>query len=405
MPDKWAQYAAPTKPQNAASDPWSQYAQKDAGDGNLSIPDQPSAVQQFQQGFDKMTQLEPHQMPHSMSDVGREALKGYDNLGRATIGMLAPLVHPLKTLQSAANTEADPLGGVEEVKHAIQNPLTTAEQLAPGFIAGEGMSAAKPLGEAMQRGGLELGNNVLGARGPKPFKYGANPARGAYEEGVLPALSKHSASMKLEEALPKAGQRVSDAVHASPMTAPASDIADSIDKPITSAANTMSGFGGGKSLDPIANLWSSMEEKAPNANQPIYGRNAPTDVPAPDLWHSIRNLDKNTRFNPDPEVEGVNELRREMRGGLRGNLETAVPGLKPISQRYGDLAGAQESLDRTMHSGTGLKKLLEVPMTPIESTVGRGMYSGGKMAAASAPILQGASRANALLQTLRKKEQ
>lgn len=159
---------------------------------------------------------------------------------------------------------------------------------------------------------------------------------------------------------------------------PVAKIGSSIEKPITQAADVMSGFGGGKPLDPIAKLWASMEEKAPGAGAPIYGPNAPANVSAPDLWRSIQNLDKNTRFNPDPEVEGVNELRRGIRGSLRGNLEEAVPGLKPISQRYADLKGAEEALDRTMHSGSGLSKMVKIPMFPIESGVGKAMFRGGQ---------------------------
>lgn len=102
---------------------------------------------------------------------------------------------------------------------------------------------------------------------------------------------------------------------------------------------------------------------------------------APDVWQTIRNLDRNTRFNPDPEVEGVNEVRRDMRGGLRGNLETAVPGLKPLSQRYGDLATADEALSRTAGKGSSLGDLRKAFSFPLETTVGTGMVKGGRLLA------------------------
>ena len=295
-------------------------------------------------------------------------------------------------------------------KGVMEHPEESLESMAGGAVGGgvlgEGMGGmSRALAGATERGGLNLGNMALGARGPKPFKYGANPARGAFEEGVLPAMSKHSAAMKVENALPDVGSQISAKVGSgSPI--PSAHIAPSIEDPIQNAGNVMSGFGGGKSLDPITNLWASMEEKAPNASGPIYGRMAPQDVPAPDLWHSIRNLDKNTRFNPDPEVEGVNELRRDIRGGLRGNLETASPGLKPLSQRYGDLKGAEESLDKTLHSGTSLRKMASVPMFPIESTIGRGMYGAGKMMANGLPqALEVGSPTAGFMSQMRKKEQ
>ena len=162
-------------------------------------------------------------------------------------------------------------------------------------------------------------------------------------------------------------------------------------------------FGGGQ---PQGVLRRPMQFPESNQPSPLLDLRHPTAT-APDLWRTIQNIDKNTRFNPDPEVEGVNELRRDIRGGLRGNLEDAVPGLKPDTQRYGDLKGAEESLDRTMHSGTGLRKMMDVPMFPIESTVGRGMYEAGKLAPlahAMAPM----GPVTGLMQNLRnekKKEQ
>ena len=128
---------------------------------------------------------------------------------------------------------------------------------------------------------------------------------------------------------------------------------------------------------------------------------------APDIWKTIQNLDKNTRFNPDPEVEGVNELRRDIRGGLRSNLEQATPGLKPLTQRYGDLKGAEEALDKSMFGGTTLSRMAKVPMFPIESTIGKAMYRGGRALQGAAPLarvgMQSAPVAS-FLNTLRKKE-
>jgi hypothetical protein len=480
---------------------------------------------------------------------------------------------------------------------------------ATGELGGVAMKPAASLAssalKAIGRGGLEVGNNVLGARGPKPFKYGANPARGAYEEGILPALSRHSAAMKLDAAIPNVGQRISDKVMAGG-NVPLPDIARSINTPVNEARSVIEGPGGGnRSVEPIEALRSSMERRARGASRPIYGPDAgtpfspaeahaaitrpgrlalpapsediplanspdvegrlskpitlnqperpmPLTLPAPrnvsaeiplvehpgvdpsmspmafpaermpqrnisgfgtdsrtagnlgrnyrelgqtttsvpprltreaylsgsehpelsgripvsegvlrrfeeptnapvegmgpgqfvgeipgergglgqpqgvlrrapqypeseqpsplsnlthpyatalDLWRTIQNLDKNTRFNLDPEVEGVNEVRRDMRGGLRGNLEDAVPGLKPETQRYADLKSGEESLGRVLHGGMSLRKMMDLPMTAAESIVGRGMYKAGKMApaaAASAPVGRAAGLANYL---------
>jgi hypothetical protein len=426
---------------------------------------------------------------------------GADTFARGVAENVLPLIsHPIKSiggiLQRGGQAVADNPGSLTgalgdfAVKPLVEQGVNdyqtggASKAILHGAGTGTGMWATGELGgaamkpvaslassalEAIGRGGLELGNSVLGARGPKPFKYGANPARGAYEEGILPALSRHSAAMKLEDAIPNVGQRISDKVMAGG-NAPLADIARSIESPVNEARSVIEGPGGGnRSVEPIEALRSSMERRAPGANRPIYGSNAGTPfspeeahaaitrpvrlaLPAPseeiplanspdvegrlsepqgflrrapqypeseqpsplsnlthpyatasDLWRTIQNLDKNTRFNPDPEVEGVNELRRDMRGDLRGNLEDAVPGLKPETQRYADLKLAEESLGRVLHGGMSLRKMMDLPMTAAESTVGYGMYEAGKMspaAAAAAPV----GRAGGLLQYLRNKD-
>ena len=356
-----------------------------AASANASAPEGTTA--KFQRAFDELATPPKFDIHHPIST-------GAQDFGAGVIGMLSPIFHPKQTLDAATKlalgSTADKMSVLRPMAEQFEeNPAGQGIAAVPGLasmLSGAGVEgAARDIGEATERGGLNLGNAALGARGPKPFKYGANPARGAFEEGVLPAMSKHSASMKLEHALPQAGAKVSNAVMGGNIV-PSSKIAQSIEAPINEANDIMSGFGGGRSVDPVADLWTSMEAKAPDAATSIYGKNAPANIPAHDLWRSIQNLDKNTRFNPDPEVEGVNELRRDIRGGLRGNLEEAVPGLKPISRRYGDLKSAEEVLDRTMHTGSGLAKLAKVPTFPIESGIGKLMYSGGRGMSAAAPF-------------------
>jgi len=407
-----------------------------------------------------------------------------------------------------------------------------AGNLAGGALLGEGVGAGlKMAGPVIERTGLSLGNRSLGAVGPKPFKYGANPARGAFDTGVLPAMSKSSAAIKAENALEPIGQQISGMVSGG-NSVPLNSIASSIENPLNEARGIVQGPGGGnRSVEPINALQVSMSKRAPGASSPVYGHGAGTPftpsetvaamskpmrgLPAPmkdiplssestvsgtpskpiilsssrslprdspfygndtstrlepgmsfvppesefpevqsygnlgpneymgeeagqrggiapsqgvlrrpsgiveggqsqaspfadmrhptatalDLWRTIQNIDKNTRFNPDPEVEGVNELRRDMRGGLRGNLEEAVSGLKPISQRYADVKGAQDVLDKTLHSGSrGIGGMLKVPMMPIESSVGKGLYTAGKgMSAIKTSPFSAANWVNPLL--------
>jgi len=460
---------------------------------------------------------------------------GAEKTGALKLAEFAPKLGRFAEPLAHAFTSALGSGAVNALQGG--SPLAGAAMGAGGSLAGSALKAAAP---TLERAGLSLGNMALGARGPKAFKYDANAARGAFDEGVLPAWSKHSASVNVENALPRVGQRISDKVSAGG-TAPLADIANSIDSPLDEARGIIQGpGGGGRSTEPIEALRGSMGNRAPGALNPIYGPQAGTpftaseasaeiarpgrlalppptediplgetpytpgrlskpiiiegnramprefpsyganppalshadlgDVPgeagpmpedlqpwgekfngmkfnenigerpgtfgggqapgvlrramefpeseqpsglsnlthphatASDLWKTIQNLDKNTRFNPDPEVEGVNELRRAMRGGLRGNLEDAVPGLKPETQRYSDLKQAEDALDRTMHGGMSIGKMLSIPSTPIESTVGAALYHGSKAIPKVAPMSLPAAT-GAMLQANRKKKE
>jgi hypothetical protein len=117
---------------------------------------------------------------------------------------------------------------------------------------------------------------------------------------------------------------------------------------------------------------------------------------APDVWNTIQNIDRNTRFNPDPEVEGVNEVRRDMRGGLRSNLEEAVPDLHDVSQRYSDLRTADDALSRTAGRGSPLKSFKDMFAFPAETAGGHALYKFGKAAsgAKASPFLWAPLAAN-----------
>lgn len=154
---------------------------------------------------------------------------------------------------------------------------------------------------------------------------------------------------------------------------------------------TASGMGPGESIGQIPGergglgqpqgvLRQRMQFPESTEPSPFMDMRHPVSSPT-DVWKTIQNIDRNTRFNPDPEVEGVNEVRRDIRGGLRGNLEDAVPGLKPLSERYGDLRTADDALSRTAGKGARLSDLAKMVSFPTETTAGTAMVRGGRMLA------------------------
>ena len=300
MPDKWAQYAEKAAP----ADKWAKYAapasdavQPPAAPKNVP---EPSMAQNFQNAFDELATAPQFDIHHPFKT-------GAQDLGAGVIGMMAPIFHPLATLDAAGKlltgSTADKMSVLRPMAQTFkQNPvgqgIAALPALATAPLGGEGESVARGLGEAAERGGLNLGNAALGARGPSFFRYGANPARGAFEEGVLPAWGKHSAAMNLERVLPEAGQRISEAVmHGG--TTPLEDIARSINSPVNEARAIIEGPGGGnRSVAPVEALQSSMERRAPGASAPIYGPNAGTRFTADEAIQAM--MGRGPRLLPAP---------------------------------------------------------------------------------------------------------
>ena len=548
MPDKWAQYAE--KP--GAEDKWAKYAvpaTDTKSDAPPPIAAEPTMAQNFQRAYDELATPPQFDIHHPFST-------GMQALGSGAIGLMSPIFHPSATLDAAAKllggSTADKMSVLRPMAHAfMQNPVGQGISAIPGLataaMGGEGESLARGIGRATERGGLDLGNAAMGARGARDFQYGLNPAQGAYESGALPALSKHGTSMSLSRKLPPLGEDIAQTVKGgSPI--PLERIRGSIESPLSEASAVAQGPGVGGLTDPhIEAVRASMARKAPLAERPVYGPGAGTPftadeamqaimgrgprlLPAPmedvplhnapdvegklsqpfrltqlnrpgrsllqapsastpmasgmqaefperlasgateirptkfgahpgmgadqyvggipgerggpglpqgvlrrgttypassepsplldlrhptatpsDLWRTIQNIDEKTRFrqNVTPEIENVNELQKGIRHNLRGALEESAPGLKGKSQQYANMKAAHNVLERTMHTDTGLNKLLQVPTYPLETMLGRGMYEAGRGIQAAAPIarvgMQSAPVAS-FMNALRKKE-
>jgi hypothetical protein len=127
---------------------------------------------------------------------------------------------------------------------------------------------------------------------------------------------------------------------------------------------------------------SKLGNTAPGATAPIYGPNAPAEITPSNLWKHIQNIDQNTRFNVDPEVESVNETRRDIRQGLRPSLEAADPTIKPSSRLYSDLLSAGDAVSRTQ-GGFGVPKgvssLIDstIKSTPVITGASSGLFKLG----------------------------
>lgn len=579
MPEPWVKYAAQPAPPPSGDGPWNNYGtsgQEAQNKEKQAYDNAPQANPGFMGPLQDLYDDAETAPPKNDTPMGvhGQGLNMLGSMARGVGDLLYPVVHPVKTAMALPKAITGPHGGgmvdtmlTNFVHDAKENPQEALPrfvgQMAGGELASGAGEAARAAGAPLVRVGMGAVNDALGARGPKPFQWGHDPARGAIDEGIVPAMSKHSVSMKLAPeaeggggVMDRVGGRIANAVKFSPNNVLLKFIQNSVDSPLNSASAVERGPGvGGVTPEQISTVRGKMMAKAPNASSPIYGSNAgtpfqPSEVvnalgnmgaprlmppeidtplhsgpdveavpsrpvtihsperfaarrltapavdtplndnpfvashptngvfdapitnsrvaeplttpegnpnhgfssetpqradpiwnggvlrrafdggtasgmgpgesfgqisgerggpgqplgvlrqrmsfpestdPSPflnlrhdtatpsDLWATIRNVDEKTRFNKAlPEVEGLNELQQNIRGGLANNLKQAVPEIVPHMQTYGDLAGARDALNRTMHSGKSLAKVLDAAKFPIETTGGVGLVKTGR---------------------------
>lgn len=291
----------------------------------------------------------------------------------------------------------------QAAKFIGQNPAYTAGTVAGPALATAGLSkalkvGAPVLGEAMQGFAGDSLNSRMNI-GTRDTLYGQNPGRGILNSGIGTS-TRNGLISKVAGAKEANGAMISNVINRADQNANAPQITPNqlkpfIEGPINSQRSVVQGPGNhvANAESPLDVAISKYTQPAPGATAPIYGPNAPSTILPTDLWKTIQNVDKNTRFNPQPEVETLNEVGRDIRGGLRGQLETVDPSIKPLSQNYSDLSSAQTALDRQgapYYQPHGLRSLLAdtVNSYPVRTAISSGLYkAGGALKALGAPAM------------------
>ena len=376
----------------------------------------------FQRAVDKAASPDSPQVRATRGPVSN----ALNDLGRGATEMLfSPIAHPIQTVTGLAKTAGklamhhdpiDPENPLTNIVPSVVNDFKDngAQEAIPHLIGqaagayaggeltgGIGSAALKPLKAAsnpMVRAGMDTLNAYAGQTLPM-IRRGQSPGAALLDEGLVPAMSRHSIVQGVENAAKNRGSQIGSLVDNSPSRISLDKTAPAVDNPINAAKGIVEGPGGNKNVGPLETLRSSMSDVAPGAKTPAYRSpmamkppqsfdptaaihnirtpQGTADVSAPDLWRTIQNIDRNTRFNPDPEVEGLNEIKRDVRGNLRPILEDAVPGLKPLSSKYSDLMAAQEALERTGKPGKFTLSRSALG-TPVTTGTGAALVNTGK---------------------------
>lgn len=286
-----------------------------------------------------------------------------------------------KALDQGADMAAHPADTLGSV--AAQVALTKGA----GKILGAIPKVATTTGTAMQTLGEENLNRRI-SPSTVDTKYGQSPGRGILSSGIGGSTRKGLLG-KIEAAKDVTGGMIGDVVNSADTNANApaltsKGIRPSIEGPIAKRIGEVTGPGQTTANPEVAydTFRQSMTKTAPGAKAPIYGDAAPDVVLPSDVWKTTKNIDKNTRFNPDPEVESANEIKRDVRGGLRRQLESVDPNIKPLSRNYGDLSSAETAIERDsspMFKAKGLRGLMHdtIDSYPVNTAVSSGLYKTG----------------------------
>jgi len=371
--DGWTVVADPTSA-------WKPVVQPDApvaGAGALGLP-QPAA----------------HPAVNMQSSALSPSLYGSRLLGDAK-ALVSPLLHiPSQIASYPGFVDPSKQGGPIQTYQdnpdkgqGLANALTdTGVGLGTGKLLGKAPEIAAKSGALLQDAGSSLLNSKFGPT-MKEIGRGANPGRGMLEAGIGPTLTKGSLSGKVADAQNAIGSRIGDAVTNADQNASAppiysQDLASHITSPINKAVGSLNGPFGTAPTEPYETMRGKLGNTAPGATKPIFGPDAPAEVLPSDLWKHIQNLDQNTRFNTNPEVESVNETRRDIRQGLRPALESVDPSIRPLSRTYSDLLTADNAIDRSQSPSMiprGLSSVVDSTLksTPLVTTGASALFKTG----------------------------
>lgn len=405
MPGPWEKYQA-TQPQEEG--PWTKYAQP-----ATSIPVPPAGDPSL---LDRVNATFANNPGEGQSGGYSEHLRPIGNLGRRAVRDIAgqvsefgqKLTNPSQWGWRVGSADARPGNPdvIDQAKSywdtAKNNSITQAASdiggdalamYAGGKAIGKISEAAPQVvpkigrfGETLQDAGAKLINNKFPPTMKEVIR-GNNPGRGILNAGIGPTISRGSLATKVAGAQEAIGSRIGDVVGQADQNelAPpiySRDLHPLAIGPINEALGRINGPFGTASPEPYQTLFSKLGNKAPGASTPIFGESAPEVVQPSDLWNTIKNLDANTRFNVDPEVESVNETRRDIRHGLRPILESTAPTLKPLSQTYSDLSSASDALDRSQSGSRiprGVSGVIDATInsTPVNTTAASALFKTG----------------------------
>lgn len=193
-------------------------------------PKAQSLMDRYNAAVEPYTRIDPHVMPHSASDIGREAVKGLGNIGAGALGVL---LHPIDTVEGAITgaVRMSPPGEAydmlrgnktadEELAESLsRQPLETVEQMLGQAGATEGVGkAVGPMTRAL-KATAKSPIDVIAGTGQRATKALVKETQLANEEQSAKIAEKNAvqASDRAQQ-VKKYGEKVADVREANATT-------------------------------------------------------------------------------------------------------------------------------------------------------------------------------------------
>jgi hypothetical protein len=379
-----------------------------AGVALPGLPDHPAVNMRGGEG-----NLETIPSSQSQPGVLGAVQTGIHNFGARVanngLALLKPVLHPIQATNDVIQRGGFPLTP-DAIKAASYNPsgpdagATAANVL--GDIATAGLlhiggqavpGVLQRVGGASQDSGATLLNKTAGML-KSDFKRGANGGRAYLDAGGGPAMSMQGLADKAATLKDSVGSQIGDmrnAASTSGVKIPTTDVASTLNSPISRGIALETGPGGLNNTAPIENYSSSLRPtlKAGVANGGL------TLNELQDLKSGIAD---NTNWS-DPSQFNLKSIRQQNVGGLSrletdaipeiGPLKTQFQGLGKFSSRAGDrastgsmLLGGLEGHSALATIGGGLAGLA-LDSVPVKTTVANGLYRGGGLLNSAGGVL------------------
>lgn len=386
--DKWAQYAQP-------ADKWAQYAQPAnapvAGAGALGTP-QPAAHPAVNM---QSSALSPSLYGNRLVDDAKGLVNPLLNFPRQ-IATYPGFVDPSKQGGPVQTYLGNPDKG-----QGLANALTdTAVGLAPAAI-GKVPGALRAAGEAGQEAGAGIYNKTGGML-KADFKRGANGGRAYLDAGGGPALSMQGIADQASQLKGEVGQKIGNAIDSSNAVIPTQKVASVLQGPINKGISLETGPGGMGNTD-------SIENYAAGFRPALKAGVAAGGMTPREVFDLKGGIAKNTNWS-DPSQFNLKAIRQQQVGGLSGALSDDVPELNELNPQFQGLGKfAARTADRAATRSSPLSAIVgkgglslagsafgiaehnplmaaagalggaALDSVPVKTTLGSGLYRGGKL--------------------------